>query len=170
MIKQSRKIPGFPRYEVTTDGEVFNQDGLKLKQEKTNTGYLRVSLSNDSVSHKRISVHRLVADAFIPNPDNLQQIDHINEDKTDNRVENLRWSTPIDNLRHSGVIEKASVAKFTRVRCTTTGETYDSIKDAAIKYNLHHSNIVACCNGRRSKCGNMGWEYVERKDCSYDKD
>lgn len=161
MDKRRRKIPDFPRYEVTTEGDVFNQKGLKLKPQISNKGYLTVSLSNDHVKHKKKSVHRLVAEAFIPNPDNLPQVDHINEIKTDNRVSNLRWCTPLENLKHSRVIEKASEAKFTRVRCITTGEVFNSIKEAAETYNLSHSNIVACCKGRRNKCGSMEWEYVK---------
>ena len=155
------KIPEFPRYEVTEDGEIFNEDGRKLKPELTRNGYLRVSLSNDSVNHKRMLVHRLVANAFIPNPGNLPQVDHINEIKTDNRVNNLRWSTPFDNLKHSGVIDKASIAKFTKVRCVTTCKVYMPIKDAAEELGLYHSNIVACCNNRRSTCGGLQWEYVK---------
>ena len=155
------KIPEFPRYEVTEGGEIFNEDGHKLKPELTRNGYLRVSLSNDSVNHKRMLVHRLVANAFIPNPGNLPQVDHINEIKTDKRVNNLRWSTPFDNLKHSGVIDKASIAKFTKVRCVTTGKVYMSIKEAAEDLGLYHSNIVACCNNRRSTCGGLQWEYIK---------
>ncbi len=81
MNKRRRKILNFPRYEVTTEGDVFNQNGLKLKQEKTRNGYLRVSLSNEKIKHKRMSVHRLVAEAFIPNPKNLPQVDHKKRDK-----------------------------------------------------------------------------------------
>lgn len=161
MVKKRKKIPDFPRYEVTEDGEVFNQNGLRLKQEKTRNGYLRVSLSNEHVKHKRKSVHRLVAEAFIPNPDNLPQVDHKNEIKTDNNVSNLRWSTPLENLNHSRVIEKATEAKFVKVRCITTGEVFNSIKEASETYKLHHSNIVHCCNGQRLKCGGMEWEYVK---------
>lgn len=159
-IKQ-KKIPDFPRYEVTSDGDVFNSKGDKLKPEKTRNGYLRVSLSNKFIKHKHFSIHRLVAEAFIPNPDNLTQVDHKNEIKTDNQVENLRWSTPLDNLNHSGIIDKASIAKFTKVHCITTNKVYNSVKEAAEELGLHHSNIVACCNGRRHKCGGMEWEYIE---------
>lgn len=161
MDEKAREIPDFPRYKVTSNGDVLNNDGIKLKPEKTRNGYLRVSLSNESIKHKRMSVHRLVANAFIPNPRNLPQVDHKNEIKTDNRVENLRWSTPLDNLNHSGVIGKASVAKFTKVRCITTGKIYDSVKEAADSLGIHHSNIVACCNGRRPTCGGLEWEYVD---------
>lgn len=161
MSEKSRTIPNFPHYKVTTSGDVINDKGLKLKQEKTNKGYLRVSLSNESIKHKRFSVHRLVAEAFIPNPDNLPQVDHKNEIKTDNHVENLRWSTPLNNLAHSRVIDKASIAKFTKIRCKTTGRVYDSIKEAADSLGLCHSNIVACCNHKRNKCGGLEWEYIK---------
>ena len=57
--------------------------------------------------------------------------------------------------------KKARVAKFTKVRCITTGKIYDSIKEAADEFGLAHSNIVACCNGRRSTCGGMRWEYFK---------
>lgn len=159
--QESKRIDRFPRYEVTTEGDVFNNKGQKLKQEKTRNGYLRVSLSNNTIKHKRISVHRLVAEAFIPNPDNLPQVDHKNEVKTDNNVSNLRWSTPLENLLHSRVIEKASEAKFRKIRCITTGKVYNSVKEAVEELGLQHSNIVACCNGRRHKCGGLEWEYIE---------
>lgn len=161
MSDTSKKIPNFPRYEVTSDGEVFNKSGLKLKPDKTRNGYLRVSLSNESTKHKRFSIHRLVAEAFIPNPDNLPQVDHKNEIKTDNHIGNLRWSTPLDNLNHSSVIDKASIAKYRKVLCVTTGKVYNSVKEAADELGLYHSNIVACCNNRRHRCGGMEWKYVE---------
>lgn len=163
MSEIRRKILNFPRYEVTEEGDVYNQNGLKLKQEKTRNGYLRVSLSDGKNKHKRMSVHRLVAEAFIPNPNNLPQVDHKNEIKTDNHVSNLRWVTPLENLEHSRIIEKASKAKFTKIRCITTGEIFSSIKEACETYGLSHSNIVSCCNGRRNKCGGMEWEYVEER-------
>ena len=156
-----KRIKGFPNYTIDENGNVKNTKGQTIKPEVTRNGYERVSLSNDSVKHKRISVHRLVAENFIPNPNCLPQVNHINEDKRDNRVENLEWSSALHNLEHSRVIEKASVAKFTKVRCITTGKIYDSIKEAADEFGLAHSNIVACCNGRRSTCGGMRWEYFK---------
>lgn len=153
-------IAGFPNYTIDEFGNVYNREGLKLKAEVTSQGYLRVSLSNESVKHKRLSIHRLVAETFIPNPGNLQQVNHIDENKLNNHVSNLEWITPLGNLLHSGVIDKASVAKKHKIRCVTTGEVYDSILDAVNKYGLHHSNIVACCMGRRKTCGGMVWEYA----------
>lgn len=158
---KKKRIPDFPNYSVNSRGEVFNQKGAKLKPNKSHNGYLRVSLSNDEVKHKHLSIHRLVAEAFIANPYGLPQVDHRNEDKTDNRLKNLRWVSPLDNLKHSHIIEKATVAKYRKVRCITTGEIYNSIKEASESLGIPHSNIVACCNGRRRKCGSLEWEYAE---------
>ena len=160
-MEERKTICDFPKYTVDATGDVMNSRGQHIKPEQMRNGYLRVSLSNDHEKHKRKSVHRLVAEAFIPNPNKFSQVDHINEIKSDNRVSNLRWCTPLENLKHSHVIEKASEAKFTKIICKTTGEVFESVKTAAEQYGLHHSNIVACCAGRRRYCGGMEWEYVD---------
>ena len=153
-------IRDFPNYSVDEFGNVFNNKGVKLKPEVTNKGYLRVSLSNETVKHKRFSVHRLVAEAFIPNSNDLPQVNHKDENKRNNYVGNLEWSNALDNLNHSRVIDKASIAKERKIKCVTTGKVYNSLKDAARELGVYHSNLVACCNGRRKTCGGMVWQYV----------
>ena len=150
----------FPNYTISEDGEIRNSKGKIIKGEISNTGYRRVSLSNNDVKHKKMSVHRLVAETYIPNPHNYPEVNHKNENKLDNNVNNLEWCSTLDNLNHSRVIEKASVAKFRKVKCVTTGKIYNSIKEASDELGLYHSNIVACCNGRRATCGGLEWEYV----------
>ena len=150
----------FPNYTISEDGEIRNSKGNIIKGEISNTGYRRVSLSNNDVKHKKMSVHRLVAETYIPNPHNYPEVNHKNENKLDNNVNNLEWCSTLDNLNHSHVIEKASVAKFRKVKCVTTGKIYNSIKEAADELGLYHSNIVACCNGRRATCGGLEWEYL----------
>lgn len=150
----------FPNYTISEDGEIRNSKGKIIKGEISNTGYRRVSLSNNDVKHKKMSVHRLVAETYIPNPHNYPEVNHKNENKLDNRVSNLEWCSTLDNLNHSRVIEKASVAKFRKVKCVTTGKIYNSIKEASDELGLYHSNIVACCNGRRATCGGLEWEYL----------
>ena len=150
----------FPNYSISEDGIVMNSKGRIIKGEISNRGYRRVSLSNNDVKNKKMSVHRLVAETYIPNPHNYPEVNHKNENKLDNRVSNLEWCSTLDNLNHSRVIEKASVAKFRKVKCVTTGKIYNSIKEASDELGLYHSNIVACCNGRRATCGGLEWEYV----------
>ena len=161
-MENVRKIPNFPNYSVDSNGNVFNAKGKLLKPFESNNGYLRVSLCNAKEKHKCFSIHRLVANAFIPNPNSFTQVNHINQNKKDNRMENLEWTTPLNNLLHSNVIDKASIAKYTPVHCDTTGEDFNSIKEAEEKYDVCHSNIVACCAGRRKTAGKMKWSYIEK--------
>ena len=111
-----KQIPNCPEYSVTKDGKVYSHlkpsgygIGMVLdytyarefKPQVNHKGYLRVQLYGNTPKHKTYSVHRLVAQTYIPNPNNLPQVNHINEDKTDNRVENLEWISNADNIRYS---------------------------------------------------------------------
>ena len=87
-------------YAITPEGEVWSYRNERFLVPKANSkGYLRVKLFKDG-QMKRYRVHRLVAEAYLPNPDNLPQVDHINEDKTNNCVNNLQWITNRDNCIH----------------------------------------------------------------------
>ena len=93
-------IKDFKDYEISTEGKVRNKRRGRVLKDRINTsGYLSVILY---VNGKPISklVHRLVAEAFIPNPDNKPQVNHINEIKTDNRVTNLNWMTRLENCNY----------------------------------------------------------------------
>ena len=90
-------VDDFENYEVSNLGEVRNSSrGNHLNGLIEKTGYMRVGLCKNGKMTKKL-VHRLVAEAFIENPDCLEQVDHINKIKTDNRVENLRWISSSGN-------------------------------------------------------------------------
>lgn len=93
-----KEIPGFPGYYVFRDGRVtdFQRD---IKPYFERKGYLRLSLRRGGKQFKVLH-HRVIAEAFVPNPDNKPFVNHKNGDKADNRPENLEWSTSKENTKH----------------------------------------------------------------------
>ena len=104
--------------KISRNGNVFNPKGVELKQQTNHKGYKTVHVNYFS-GRKTCSVHRLVALAFIPNPENKPQVNHIDGDKTNNCVDNLEWVTQTENMRHATDIlghyrgEKAPTAILT---------------------------------------------------------
>jgi hypothetical protein len=93
-------IRGFENYIIFENGVVINTEtGKEMKYTKNTGGYYKVGLSNNT-KVKGYLVHRLIAEAYIPNSDNKPCIDHVNRIKTDNRIENLRWATHLENMQN----------------------------------------------------------------------
>ncbi len=85
------------RYIIYSDGRIFGVKRNKfIKPSMEKSGYVRICV--DKKTHR---IHRLVAEAFIPNPNNLPEVNHINKDKSDNKIENLEWCTHRQNIEHS---------------------------------------------------------------------
>lgn len=156
----------YESYEVSNQGKVrslnYGRTGKiqVLKPSVTTDGYLMVTLCKGG-KKKNYYVHRLVAFAFIPNDDteNKTEVNHISEVKTDNKVENLEWVTPKQNMNHGTRTERTSK----KVKCVETGEVFESTREVERKTGLAQSNICACCNGKKSykTCGGYHWKYVE---------
>ena len=90
-------------YLIYEDGRIFSKQSnkfLKITYDK-NVKYNRISLINDFGEKKKFLVHRLVAEAFIPNPENKPEVNHIDGDKTNNHVSNLEWVTRSENMQHA---------------------------------------------------------------------
>jgi hypothetical protein len=108
-------------------------------------------------------VHRLVATHFIPNPLNLPEVNHINEDKLDNRVENLEWCDRNYNVNYGSRNEKhKSKLSIPVVKLSLDGNViseYPSIIQAGREHHISHSGIGECCRGQRNTLGGYKWKY-----------
>lgn len=180
----NRTIKDYPDYEVTDDGRVYSHKTNKfLKENVLNTGYATVELFNKNGS-KRISIHRLVANAFIPNPKGLPCVNHKDENRQNNRVDNLEWCTHKYNSNYGNCRQKirerryvspekmrkfhlaGAMANARPIKDKTTGKTYPTIIDAQRDTGINASHIGEVCKGKRLTAGKHEWEYIGGDDLS----
>ena len=153
------------QYFISSYGRLWSNLSMKLlKPRVTKKGYLMYCLCRGE-ERNWMFAHRLVALAFIENPQDKPTVNHKNEIKTDNRVCNLEWATyheqNVHGTRPSRTSEKAKkngVIRFSEDESKT--QMYDSISSAAKAMNIRPENIVHCLKGRRKTCGGYQWKYA----------
>lgn len=193
-IEEWRVIKDFPNYMVSSLGRVKSLDryvkhncgGLKLckgkimKPSTGHNGYLRVTLSKNGKT-KTFLIHRLVAEAFLQNPNNLPFINHKNEIKSDNFVGtpennftdgNLEWITHKQNINYGTRNKRSSQAQLNRIDCskpvlqyTLYGEfvkEWPSTKEVERELGFYNSHIGKCCNGQLKTAYGYIWRYKEK--------
>lgn len=166
-----KDIEGYEnQYQVSNFGNVKSLKRKKpfLMKPKLNIGYLSVELQFKQ--HKKwFRIHRLVAQAFLPNPNNLPQVNHLDENKLNNRADNLEWSTPKSNINYGTRNERVSKKLINRkdhskpvLQFDKNGNfinEYPSIKDAQRKTGIPNQHICNVCRGKSKTAGGYVWKY-----------
>ena len=163
MMETWAKIKGFENYEVSESGFVRNTITGKVLKPTLNTwGYPSITLCADG-KRKYVPVHRLVAVTFIPNPEGLPEVNHLDENKTNNAVWNLEWTTKKANINHGTRTARAREKMFKRVaQYLPNGDllkVWSSAKEAE-QEGFCHSAISECCHGKRKSHGGYAWGYA----------
>ena len=183
-----KDIEGFEDYTIDEKGNIYSKRKRKyLKQTINKFGYCKVTLQKDK--HKKaFSVHRLVAQAFIPNPKNKPQVNHIDSNRQNNNVKNLEWVTAKENIQHAlknkrfknmaiinsermkksklylkgyplaNEVTKKKVAKFDK--CNNLIEVYESISEASRQTGIKISSISCSANNKRKTGGGFIWHFM----------
>ena len=124
------------------------------------SGYFKVSLCKDGKIYQE-SVHRLVARHFIDNPDNLPQVNHIDENKMNNKADNLEWTSCKTNINHGTHNARSAKTRSKPVYCVELDQVFDGANEAARELGLYQGNITRCCQGSYKTTGGYHFKYAE---------
>jgi len=167
-------------YQISNLGRIKNNRGKILKLKTDTNYYLSIRLSKLN-RKKYYLIHRLVATHFLPNPQNKSEIDHIDTNRQNNCVSNLRWVTKKENRNNPITLINYSKAKKGRVFSQETKDkmskakskpivqihksgliigVYDSAIQASKELGIYQQSITACCKGKYKTCNGYQWKYL----------
>ena len=160
-----RNIEGYEGlYQVSNKGRVKS---LKYGKERVlrpginSRGYYCIILCNDGVS-KQFQLHRLVAQAFVPNPENKPQVNHKDEKKSNNCIENLEWATAKENINYGTHNERISRKILQYSKSGEFIREWQSAREVERLLGINNSNIIQCCKGKLKSSGGFIWKYKEK--------
>ena len=168
-----KPIKGYEgRYEVSNYGRiksyVTNKNGSIIKGTVHKDGYQYLIVSDANHNREGFYVHRIVATHFIDNPNNYQQVNHIDENKLNNRVDNLEWCTASYNVNYGSrntCVASKNTNHPSRSKPVFSIDSdgafcfYDSVGEAERQTGLSHGNIVRALKGHTPRCGGRFWFY-----------
>lgn len=166
-------IPGYEGlYQISNFGRVksfYFKNPCILKPHKVR-GYSNVALYKNK-KKKQFYIHRLVMENFYPIENtNVLDVNHKDEDKSNNHISNLEWMTHKDNLNYGSRTEKARMkrqgknsSRSKKVRCIEKDVIYEALREAERQLGIPASNISRACKGKIKTAGGYHWEYVEEK-------
>lgn len=137
-------------YQVSNYGNVKSLISKKVLKPLEVKGYLQIGLHKDK-KKKLYKIHRLVADTFLDNPNKYEEVNHIDEDKTNNNVTNLEWCTHFYNINYS---------QSKKVMCIETGLIYTSTMEVERVLGFSRQNISSTCKGKYKTMYGFHWKYV----------
>ena len=157
----------FQGYKIYSNGDIIGVRNKKLSPDITKNGYEQVAIHG-----KRYKVHRLVAETFIPNPDKLPMVNHKDEDKLNNNINNLEWCNSTYNSNYGTRNTKISKLltnnkkRSKQVLCVETDTIYPSAREAERQTGIRNDHITQVCNHTKhyKTAGGFHWKYIERSD------
>ena len=163
-MEEWREIEGYDgKYIISNNGKVLSTNYNKSKKTKELKikyhNYAYVDLCKHGI-RKRYSIHRLVASAFIPNPLNLPEVNHKDEDRYNNIVSNLEWCDRIYNVRYGTGIERGGISRGAKIRCIETDKIYNSSYEVQRELGCNQSDVIKCCKGKKISSGGLHFEYA----------
>lgn len=167
-----KDIKGYEGYQVSNLGRVWSvRSQSYLKGAINHGGYQSVQMKANNGKFKREYVHRLVALAFIPNPAGLPQVNHKDENKINNTVENLEWCSHNYNQNYGTKIERqvqkrdypklGQHPQAKKVYCVELNIVFDCAKSATLKLGVNNADIGKACKGKLKTAGGYHWRYVD---------
>lgn len=167
-----RKISDNPNYLVSNTGRIRRIGKNKDKSVQIKDGYFNTHLYNDG-ARSHVRVHRAVAEAFIPNPDNKPEVNHIDGNKTNNNASNLEWVTKKENCRHAwdnGLVKPSCGMRGKKnpnggrkgkpFRIIETGEVFNTLKECEEAIGGNNRHINDCLKGRQRTHRGYHYEYI----------
>lgn len=163
-VSNQGRVRSLDHYASNGHADVLHK-GRILKQDTSNCGYFRVLLSNGKTK-KKVAVHRLVAENFINNPNNLPFVNHKDENKQNNCVDNLEWCTRSYNVNYGTAIKRKKEKISKKIlQYDLEGKLvneFDSILDVYVYLNKNKNSMITdCCKGRYKQAYGYVWKYKE---------